>query len=97
METAQEMTKERVAAIVRERLKNVSVTGITMEVVDDDVYKIDAWWRVPIRPSRWPKRMFEFYEVLAEVEDDLQEQEHLNILMATGMPLEDEEDALTAA
>ncbi len=97
METAQDMTKERVAAIVRERLKNVSVAGITMEVVGEDVYKIDEWWRVPIRPSRWPKRMFEFYEVLANVEDELQEQQHLNILMATGEPLEDEEDALTAA
>jgi hypothetical protein len=87
-----ELTKETVAQKVRERLKNVSVTGITMEVGDENIHKVDNWWRVPIRPSRWPKRMFEFYEVLAEVENDLQEKEHLDVLLFTGDPLEEEEE-----
>lgn len=86
-----ELTKEAVAEKVRERLKNVSVAGITMEVGDGNIHKVDNWWRVPIRPSRWPKRMFEFYEVLAEVENDLQEKEHLDVLLFTGDPLEEEE------
>ena len=92
-----EVTKERVAEKVRERLKGVAVTGITIEVGESGIQKVDDWWRVPIRPSRWPKRMFEFYEVLAEVEDDLQEREHLNILLATGEPLEEEEETLAIA
>ena len=92
-----EMTKQQVAEKVRARLVGVEPGGVTLHVVDEDIYKIDAWWRVPIRPSRWPKRLSDFYEDLAIVEDELQEQEHLNILMATGEPLEEEEDALTVA
>ena len=87
------MTKAVVAEKVREELQGVEVSGITLQVEDDDVYKVDNWWRVPVRPSRWPKRMFELYEVLAEVEDNLQEREHLNILLATGLPLEEDEEA----
>ena len=87
-----ELTKETVAQKVRERLKDVSVTGITMEVGEENIHKVDNWWRVPIRPSRWPKKMFEFYEVLAEVENDLQEKEHLDVLLFTGDPLEEEEE-----
>lgn len=90
------LTKQQVAQKVRDRLVGVEPGGVTLHVVDEDVYKVDDWWRVPIRPSRWPKRMFEFYEVLAELEDELQEQEHLNILMATGEPLEEEAEAATA-
>ncbi|MGI4788436.1 MAG: hypothetical protein ACRYFS_06245 [Janthinobacterium lividum] len=88
------MTKQEVARKVRERLVNVTPGGVTLYVEDDDVYKIDEWWRVPVRPSRWPKRMSDFYEDLATVEDDIQEQEHLNILLATGMPLEEEPEAV---
>lgn len=65
---------------------------MTLHVVDEDVYKVDNWWRVPVRPSRWLKRMSDFYEDLAAVEDDLQEQEHLNILMAPGVPLDEEKE-----
>lgn len=80
------MTKQEVAQKVRDRLVNVTPGGVTLYVEDDDVYKIDEWWRVPVRPSRWPRRMSDFYEDLAIVEDDIQEREHLNILLATGVP-----------
>ena len=87
------MTKAIVAEKVRQELQGVEVSGITLQVEEADVRKIDNWWRVPVRPSRWPRRMFELYEVLAEVEDNLQEREHLNILLATGTPLDEEAEA----
>ena len=87
------LTKQEVAQKVRERLANITPGDVTLHVVDADVRKIDTWWHVPVRPNRWPKRMFELYEVLAEVEDDMQEREHLNILLATGLPLEEDEEA----
>ncbi len=86
------MTKAVVAEKVRQELQRVEVSAITLQVVDEDVYKVDEWWRVPVRPSRWPARMFDFYEALSTVEDDLQEAEHLNILLETGEPLEQAED-----
>ena len=90
------MTKQEVAQKVRERLTIVTPGGVTLHVVDEDVYKVDEWWRVPVRPSRWPRRMSDFYEDLAIVEDDIQEREHLNILLATGMPLEEESEVVAA-
>lgn len=99
MTKQKEMTKQEVAQKVRERLEGVTPGGVTLFVKDDDVYKVDNWWRVPVTPSRWPKRMSDFYEDLAAVTDDLQEAEHLNILLETGEPLdeEDPEDELGAS
>ena len=93
------MTRAMVAEKVRQELQRVEVFGITLQVVDEDVYQVDEWWRVPVHPSRWPTRMFDFYEALSAVEDDLQEAEHLNILLETGEPLDEElaEDEPVAA
>jgi len=90
------MTKTIVAEKARQELQGVEVSGITLRVEDEDVYKVDEWWRVPVRPSRWPRRMSDFYEDLAIVEDDVQKREHLNILLATGLPLEEDEEAIAA-
>ena len=90
------LTKQQVAQTVRERLASVKPGGVTLHVAETDVRKIDNWWYVPVRPSRWPKRMSDFYEDLAIVEDDLQESEHLNILLATRLPLEEEPEAALA-
>jgi hypothetical protein len=81
-----ESTRERIAQTVRRYLANVRPGGVTLEVVDTDIRQVDHWWRVPIRPSVWPARMFEYYEALAEVESEIQEKEHLNILLSTGEP-----------
>ena len=89
-------TKAGVAQKVREYLVDRHPGGITLNVVDDDVIRYDNWWRVPVRPSAWPARLFEYYETLAEVEGDLQEREHLDVLIATGEPDGERLPALTA-
>ena len=86
------MTKKEAAQKVRERLVGRTPGGVTLCVMDADVYKTGKYWRVPVNFSRWPERTFDLYEALAEVEDDLQEEEHLNILLATGEPLEEDEE-----
>ena len=87
------MTKKEAAQKVRERLVGRTPGGVTLCVMDADVYQTGEYWRVPVNFSRWPERTFDLYEALAEVEDDLQEEEHLNILLATGEPLEEDEEA----
>ena len=79
-------TKQRVAEKVREYLKDCRPGGITLEVVEPGVRKEEHWWYVPIRPSAWPAKMFEYYEALAEVEEQLEEREHLKVLLASGEP-----------
>ncbi len=88
-----DMTKQEIAQVVRERLVNCRPGGVTLEVVEDDIRRIDGWWRVPVRPSVWPARMYEYYEALAEIEADIQEQRHLDILLSTGEPLSEPTEA----
>lgn len=81
-----DLDKSQVAEKVQSYLVNKRPGGVFLEVVEEDIRKVDEWWRVPVRPSAWPARMFEYYEALAEVESDIQENERLNILLATGEP-----------
>lgn len=75
-----------VAQVVREYLQGQHPSGLNLEVVEDEVRQIDYWWQVPIRPNAWPDKTFELYDTLAEVETAIQEEKHLNILLALTEP-----------
>ena len=89
-------TKKFIAQKVRERLSELHPGGVTLEVVDANIHKIDHWWRVPVRPSRWPKRLSDYYETLAELADELQEKEQIDVIFFTGAPAEEEQEAQAA-
>ena len=91
------MTKEFIAEKVRQELAGVEVPGVTLQVVDADVYQADDYWRVPVRPSRWPKRMFDFYEAMSVVEEELQDTQHLKIVIETGEPLDEDDENVSGA
>jgi hypothetical protein len=82
------ITQSEIAQKVRESIRDRHPGGVTLEVVEQGIRKVDYWWRVPVRPSAWPEKMFEYYEALAEVESEIQEKEHLNILLSTSEPSE---------
>jgi hypothetical protein len=44
----------------------------------------EYWWYVPIRPSVEPVKRYEYYEVLAEVEGELDEKEQLKVFLVPG-------------
>jgi hypothetical protein len=73
------MSKEQVAELVRERLREFRPGGVTLSVVEEKIRLENDCWRVPVRPSKEPPRAFEYYDVLAEVESQLSEQEDLNV------------------
>ena len=79
------LTKQTVIQKVRQYLENQplpeAMNGITLTVPEKKVYKENGYWRVPIQASSQPRWMYAFYEVLAEVEGDLDEKENLNILL----------------
>ena len=79
-------TKEAVADKVREYLKECHPGGATLVVIESGVRQEEHWWYVPIRPSAWPDRMFEYYEALAEIEEQLEEREQLKVLLVSGEP-----------
>ncbi len=88
-----------VAALVRHYLAGRHVEDITFEVDAEHIESGDNWWRVPVRPSRWPKRLFLVYEEMAEVEGEILETKGLNVLLFTAEPLTEDEqtDAIAAA
>jgi hypothetical protein len=82
------MSKEQVAQLVRARLQGQHPGGVTIDVVDDLIRQENGSWRVPVRPSAQPPRIFEYYEVLADVETELSENERLNVWLVPTMPEE---------
>ena len=86
------MTRTEVVRIVRQYLqaqpRPKPMVGITLDVLEDDIYEERYAWRVPIVPGRQPRWMYAYYEVLAEVEVDLQEKENLNALFVPVFPEE---------
>jgi hypothetical protein len=83
------MTKERVVQLVSARLRPYHPGGVDLEVDEGRVRQQNGYWYVPIRPSAEPPRMFEYYEVLAEVEEALEEQDQLQIQLVPSEPLEE--------
>jgi hypothetical protein len=86
------LTADSVANIVRKYLAGHQPGGVNLEVVEQGIRHEDGWWRVPVRPSTWPKKRYEYYEALAEIESELQEKEKLNVLIATSEPVETASD-----
>lgn len=80
-------TTQRVAEKVREYLRECQPGGITLDVIDDEVRQEPSWWYVPLRLSSWPSKMFEYYEALANLEGELEEREHLKVLLVPTEPV----------
>ena len=85
-----DLTKAEVAQKVREYTNGRDVDGVTLEVIESDIAKINGWWRVPVRPSAWTKRLSSYYEALADIEATIDENEGLNILLSSGQPADEE-------
>ncbi len=83
------MTKKEVSALAQRYLeKQHHLEGITFSVLEEEVRRERYAWYVPVLPSRQPEKIFAYYEVLAEVETQLDENEHLNVLFMPVVPNE---------
>ena len=81
-----------VAKMVRESIANApAFEGMELEVDENGILSTTIgdkiWWRVPVIPCPWPRRMSALYEALTEIEDDLQEERGLDILLFAGDPV----------
>ena len=84
--TALTMSEKEIVEIVARYLKDKHPGGATLEALTQGVRHEQDWWYVPVRPSVEPKRRYEYYEALAEVENDLEEAEHLTVLLLPTAP-----------
>ncbi|MDQ2687134.1 MAG: hypothetical protein M3Y28_04630 [Armatimonadota bacterium] len=80
------MSKESVGKLVRHYLEGQHPEGITIAVLDDAIRRQDDYWYVPVQPDRQPPKMYAYYEALAEVEGELEENDSLNVLLVPTVP-----------
>ena len=91
------MSKLELSAIVRRHLEGKRLGDITFTVDESGIQTGDDWWRVPVRPSYLPRKLFTLYEFLAEVEQEIFEAEGRNILLLTGEPLSERNETTAEA
>lgn len=84
------LSVQEVALRVRPYVTRRHIGDIALRVDDGRIHLRNGYWNIPVRPSRWPNPLFPYYETLAEIEDEVQEQEGLKVTLASGEPLTEE-------
>lgn len=87
---AETLSPAEVALRVRPYVTGRHIGDITLRLDDARIHLRNGYWNIPIRPSRWPNPLFPYYEVLADIEDEVQEREGLKVTIASGEPLTEE-------
>jgi hypothetical protein len=77
------LTAADVEKLVNERLhaRLVKMPNVNAHVLPGTHQAENLFWYVPVGTDQEPPRKFEYYDVLAEVEDELQQEKHLNVLI----------------
>ena len=57
-----------------------------LNVVADGIRQDDDWWYVVVQPDKDDIRAYDYAARLSEAEQDLQDKEHLNVLLVPVMP-----------
>jgi len=75
-------SKEHVAQLVQDYLQRSPGEAKEVRVVAEDVrLGDDQWWWVPVLFNQDPYKRYFFYELFSEIEEQLEEKEHLNVLL----------------
>jgi hypothetical protein len=73
-----------VAKLVQERLRAAGQVGASLRVVAEDVVRQTndgVWWYVPVSIQRVSSRMAEIYYTLSDVEERIEEEDHVSVLL----------------
>ena len=80
-----DMTCDDVVKLVEEKLKEyVKKSGnrdFDINVDANFARQEDDWWYIPVRHNKDLPQTYAYYDILADVEFDLQETDNLNILL----------------
>ncbi len=66
---------------VQNHLKDHHPGGAILEVIEHKIYNDQGCWYIPIRPSIEPSRTLEYFEALAEVENDVLDDDGITVLL----------------
>lgn len=89
MTTKREVTEQEIAGKVRRGLEKHQPSTVEIEVLDREIYRVDDWWHIPVRPRKGSPKTFEYYTILSDVEGEIEEANpDLNIILVPAAPEE---------
>jgi hypothetical protein len=80
-------SKQQVAKQVQQRLNRLRL-DVRIHVFPEEIRKERTWWYVPVHPSSEPVRRSEYYDALANVEQQLLDKDKINISFIPADPAE---------
>ncbi len=81
-----ELPKNKVLDLVSQYLRKARLGKLTLDVIPGQIEKRDGCWHIPVRVSAQPPSMFQYYEVLVDVETELSEKHHVNVWLVPTVP-----------
>jgi hypothetical protein len=81
-----ELTQDEVVTLAEKYLAPHQPANYRLKVLRDGVRRDDDWWYVVVQPDRDDVYSYEYYGRLAEAELDLEEAEHLHVLLVPTLP-----------
>ncbi len=79
--------EQRVIETVKRYLEPHQPLDYRLNVMEQGIrHTSDDWWEVVIRPSREDIHTYEYFGRLAEAENDIEDHEHLKILLLPVLP-----------
>jgi hypothetical protein len=73
------MNAQQLVELVQSHLDNAP--PLAVKVVPEGVRQDGDWWTVPVRAAEEPKRQWRYYEFLAGIESELEEEDGVNVLL----------------
>ncbi|MFI5381232.1 MAG: hypothetical protein ACHRHE_18195 [Tepidisphaerales bacterium] len=85
-QTEHAMTENDVIALVEKYLKPHQPPDYKLKISPEGIRRDDDWWYVVVQPDKEDVRSYDYYGRLTEAELDLQEKEHVNVLLVPVLP-----------
>ncbi len=77
---------QQVIKIVERYLEPHQPRDYKLRVLPEGIRQDDDWWYVIVQPTSDRPRSYDYYDALSETEQDIQDNEHENILLVPVMP-----------
>lgn len=73
--------KESAVDLVTRLLKPRQPSGYKLRVVPEASRLDDDWWYVCVQPDRDDVRNYDYYDILAQVEQEIEDEHDVNVLL----------------
>jgi hypothetical protein len=70
----------QVEARLRPYLEQYPIYDTVVEIIEGAGHLEEGWWYVPVRLNTQVAHTYQYYDLLAEIEDEIKEREHLKVL-----------------